>query len=45
MSKKRKSQRSNRAAQEEKQAEKVIKWIFGVLVALAIVFLFIGILM
>lgn len=38
MSQKRKNQRANHDAQEKKQAEKVIVWIFGILVILAIVF-------
>lgn len=36
MSQKRKVQRSNHSAQEKKQGEKVVYWIFGVLIALAI---------
>ena len=36
MSQKRKNQRANHDAQEKKQAEKVIVWIFGILVILAI---------
>lgn len=38
MSQKRKNQRANHDAQEKKQAEKVIVWIFGILVILAIGF-------
>lgn len=38
MSQKRKVQRSNHSAQEKKQGEKVVYWIFGVLIALAICF-------
>ena len=36
MSQKRKAQRARRAAQEEKQAQNVIKWIFSALVFLAL---------
>jgi len=39
MSQKRKTQRARRAAQEEKQARKVVNWIFGALVVLAVIFL------
>ncbi len=38
MSQKRKNQRANHDAQEKRQAEKVIVWIFGILVILAIGF-------
>lgn len=38
MSQKRKNQRANHEAQEKKQAERVVAWIFGALVILAVGF-------
>jgi len=38
MSQKRKNQRANHEAQEKKQAEKVIAWIGGVLLVLAVAY-------
>lgn len=39
MSQKRKNQRANHNAQEQKKGEKVVMWIGGVLLALAVVYM------
>lgn len=39
MSQKRKLQRARHAAQEEEKGKNIVKWIFGCLVALAIIYM------
>lgn len=39
MSKKRQGQRANHNAKEKEQGEKIVKWIFGVLIVLALCFM------
>jgi len=39
MSQKRKNQRANHSEKEKAQGEKIIKWIFGVLIVLALCYM------
>ena len=42
MSQKKTAQRARHDAQEEENGKKVVKWIFGILIALAVLFICLG---